>query len=200
MLSFGQIKEARLKYYKSNPNLVCYSDTSDSKPYLFLINSEKIPIRRGLEGAVKVTWGLKMVCCHWPKTPATKQYDFWVNYSLRSYNNKKLPQLLNETTSITFPEKNILNSKWLIWKLFTMNFTIWTLCCIIGLNGMVCTTSLNYTVIPQGEIILFSLDAFKWYYVFPWQNHCLLDRINRNKKYVLVFFNLHWKIYSPIGC
>lgn len=35
MLSFGQIKEARLKYYKSNPNLVCYSDTSESKPYLF---------------------------------------------------------------------------------------------------------------------------------------------------------------------
>lgn len=46
-------------------------------------------------------------------------------------------------------------------------------------------------------MINISLDAFKCY--FTWQNHCLLERINRNKKYVFQF-HLHWKNYSPFGC
>lgn len=35
--------------------------------------------------------------------------------------------------------------------------------------------------------------------IFTWQKHCLLESINRNKKYVFQF-NLHWKNYLPFGC
>lgn len=50
----------------------------------------------------------------------------------------------------------------------------------------------------ENSIINISLDTFKCYY-FTRQNHCLLERINRNKKYVFQL-NLHWKNYSPFGC
>lgn len=59
-------------------------------------------------------------------------------------------------------------------------------------------SSLHRSHQRENYMIIIPLDSFKCYY-FTWQKHCLLESINRNKKYVFQF-NLHWKNYSPFGC